>query len=203
MVKKKRVHRLYRDEGLTVRIPRRRKRASHLRIVPPMPMTANVQGTMDVAKDMLLDGRRFRALTMVGTYTRECQIIAVDAGVTGTKIVAALARAGPFLRSRLAYIRGAGQTLRLTHMAAGTATGGRSDFLRSSSCSLCSLVVGSWPSPFSRSIELCLVSCALDYYLDRQLQNHRHLDTLLPFHRLCDFVHSGIPDTSHTYSAPS
>ena len=115
MVKKKRVHRLYRDEGLTVRIPRRRKLASHLRIVPTMPMTANVQGTMDVAKDMLLDGRRFRALTMVGTYTRECQIIAVDAGVTGTKIVAALARAGPFLRSRLAYIRGAGHSTPDSH----------------------------------------------------------------------------------------
>ena len=32
-----RVHRVYPEEGLTVRLTRRRKRASHLRVVPPQP----------------------------------------------------------------------------------------------------------------------------------------------------------------------
>lgn len=91
-VNKKRIHRLYRDEGLTVRLQRRRKRASHLRIVPPMPLTANEQWTMDFVVDMLLDGRRFRALTVVDKFTRECQIIEVDAGLTGAKVVTALER---------------------------------------------------------------------------------------------------------------
>jgi putative transposase len=40
-VNKKRVHRIYREEGLTVRFQRRRKSASHLRVIPPRPTPQN------------------------------------------------------------------------------------------------------------------------------------------------------------------
>lgn len=67
VVNKKRVHRIYREEGLTVRLTRRRKRASHLRMVPPQASQLNERWSMDFVADTLLDGRRFRALTVVDT----------------------------------------------------------------------------------------------------------------------------------------
>lgn len=67
---RKRVHRLYREEGLAVRFTRRRKRASHLRVVPPSPSQMNERWSMDFLADTLLDGRRFRALTVVDNWSR-------------------------------------------------------------------------------------------------------------------------------------
>ena len=47
---------------------------------------------MDFVADTLLDGRRFRALTVVGHCSRACQIIEVDYTLTGSKVVQALER---------------------------------------------------------------------------------------------------------------
>jgi putative transposase len=47
---------------------------------------------MDFVADTLLDGRRFRALTVVDNYSRHSQIIESDFTLTGTKVVAALER---------------------------------------------------------------------------------------------------------------
>jgi putative transposase len=57
MVNKKRVHRIYREEGLTVRLRRRQKRASHLRMLPPQASQVNERWSMDFVADTLLDGR--------------------------------------------------------------------------------------------------------------------------------------------------
>jgi putative transposase len=88
----KRGHRLYREEGLAVRLTHRRKRASQLRVVPPAPSQVNERWSMDFVTDTLLDGRRFRALTVVDNYSRHSQIIESDFTLTGTKVVAALER---------------------------------------------------------------------------------------------------------------
>ena len=92
VVNRKRVHRIYREEGLTVRLTRRRKRASHLRVVPPRPSQVNERWSMDFVADTLLDGRRFRALTVVDNWSRHSQLIEPDFTLTGTKVVAALER---------------------------------------------------------------------------------------------------------------
>lgn len=92
VVNRKRVHRIYREEGLTVRLPRRRKRASHLRVVPPRPSQVNERWSMDFVADTLLDGRRFRALTVVDNWSRHSRLIEPDFTLTGTKVVAALER---------------------------------------------------------------------------------------------------------------
>ena len=47
---------------------------------------------MDFVADMLLDGRRFRALTVVDNYSRYSQIIEPDFTLTGMQVVAALER---------------------------------------------------------------------------------------------------------------
>ncbi|SPP64003.1 conserved hypothetical protein [Nitrospira lenta] len=92
VVNRKRVHRIYREEGLTMRLPRRRKRSSHLRVVPPHPSEMNERWSMDFVADTLLDGQRFRALTVVDTYSRHSQLIESDFTLPGTKVVAALER---------------------------------------------------------------------------------------------------------------
>ena len=91
-INKKRVHRLDREEGVTVRLARRRKRASHLRVVPPPPQQANERWSMDFVADTLLDGRRFRALTVVDNWSRHSPLIEVDVTLTGARVVTALER---------------------------------------------------------------------------------------------------------------
>jgi putative transposase len=73
VVNRKRVHRIYREEGLTVRLTRRRKRASHRRVVPPRPSQVNERWSRDCVADTLLDGRRVRALTVVENGSRHSQ----------------------------------------------------------------------------------------------------------------------------------
>ena len=92
MENKKRAHRLYREEGLAVRFTHRRKRASHLRVVPPSPSQMNERWSMDFVTDTLLDGRRIRALTVVDNWNRHSPLIEVDFALTGTKVVMALER---------------------------------------------------------------------------------------------------------------
>ena len=50
-VNRKWVHRIDREEGWTVRLTRRRKRASHLRVVPPRPSQVNARWSRDYVAD--------------------------------------------------------------------------------------------------------------------------------------------------------
>jgi putative transposase len=92
VVNRKRVHRIYREEGLMVRLTRRRKRASHLRMVPPQPKQLKERWSMNFVADTLLNGRRFRALTVVNNYSRYSQMIELGFTLTGMKVVTALER---------------------------------------------------------------------------------------------------------------
>ncbi len=75
-----------------VRTQRRRKRACHLCVLSPIPTGQNVQWTMNFVANTLLDGRRFRALTVADNFTRDCSTIEADSTLTGSKVVQALAR---------------------------------------------------------------------------------------------------------------
>lgn len=76
----KRVHRVYREEGLQL-ARRRRKR---LRSVPRQPLpevqVINSRWSADFVHDMFGDGRRFRVLNVVDNCSREC--LASDASGT-------------------------------------------------------------------------------------------------------------------------
>jgi len=87
---KKRTYRLYREEGLSVRTKKRKKRASHLRVVPALPAVPNERWSMDFVADSLDSGRRFRALPVVDVFTRECLAIEADFGLNGRKVARAL-----------------------------------------------------------------------------------------------------------------
>ena len=89
-VNKKRTYRIYREEGLSVRTKQRKKRASHLRVVPPAATGPNERWAMDFIHDQLMSGARFRALTVVDTYTRECPLLVAATSFSGKKVAAAL-----------------------------------------------------------------------------------------------------------------
>jgi len=55
-VNAKRVYRLYKLEGLSVRTKKRKKRGSHLRVVPSLPTRPDERWSMDFVQDSLIDG---------------------------------------------------------------------------------------------------------------------------------------------------
>ena len=86
----KRVYRIYREEGLEVRMKRRRKRASHVRLVTPAPERPGERWSMDFVHDQLFDGRPFRILTVVDQLSRESPLIEVDFAMSGQRVADAL-----------------------------------------------------------------------------------------------------------------
>ena len=70
-VNHKRVYRLYRQEGLTVRRRKHKHRVAMARTVLPAPARPNERWSMDFMSDRLADGRAFRVLTVVDQFSRE------------------------------------------------------------------------------------------------------------------------------------
>ena len=88
-VNKKRVRRLYRLEGLQLRIRRRKHMCLHRGPVPK-PSAPGERWSMDFVHDQLLDGRPFRMLTAVDQLSRESPLIEVDFSMSGQKVAEAL-----------------------------------------------------------------------------------------------------------------
>ena len=92
-VGKKLVYRLYREEGLTLhpRSLRRRKtvvtRREAVKVSKP-----NEAWSLDFVADQLANGCRFRALTVLDVFTRECLAIEAGASLRGEQVVAVLNR---------------------------------------------------------------------------------------------------------------
>jgi len=91
-VNHKRTERLYRAEGLALRRKRHRKRAAGVRVLLPRPTRPTERWSMDFLHDRLEDGRRFRVLTMVDDYSRECPALVADTSLTGARVVQVLER---------------------------------------------------------------------------------------------------------------
>lgn len=89
-VNHKRVYRLYREERLLVRPHRPRKHPAVPRVPLAAPTQANQRWGMDFIHDACADGRRFRCLTMVDEYTRECPVIEVDTSLPAARVIGVL-----------------------------------------------------------------------------------------------------------------
>lgn len=89
-VNHKRVHRLYRLEGLALRRRSRKKRAAVPRtpLIPPTRRTE--RWSMDFMRDTLAVGRPFRTFNVVDDLTRENHAIEVDHSLPGARIVRVL-----------------------------------------------------------------------------------------------------------------
>jgi len=91
MINHKRVLRLYREEGLNLRAKRPRRHVSAARrLERTLAERANEVWAMDFVSDALFNGKRFRALTVVDAFTRECLAIRVDQNLRGDDVVAVL-----------------------------------------------------------------------------------------------------------------
>ena len=76
MVNRKRVHRLYRLEGLQLRMRVRRRKHQCLHRGPvPKASRRHERLSMDFVHDQLFDGRRFRMLTVIDQWSRESVIV--------------------------------------------------------------------------------------------------------------------------------
>jgi len=84
----KRVHRLYKLEGLNLRSKRpRRSRAGAHRTEKPKVEQINQCWSMDFVSDQLFDGKRFRILTLVDNYSRKCHATEVGQSLKGMDVV--------------------------------------------------------------------------------------------------------------------
>jgi putative transposase len=89
----KRVYRLYREQGLSLRYKRpKRNKAAQLRQPQSQALAANTLWSMDFVADNLFDGRKLRMLTIVDCFTRESLAIEVDQSLKGDDVARVLSR---------------------------------------------------------------------------------------------------------------
>jgi putative transposase len=92
-VNHKRVRRLYRLEGLQLRMRvRRRKHIALHRGPTPTPTGPTERWSMDFVYDALADGRQFRVLTVVDQWSRESPLLEVATAMSGRTVADALDR---------------------------------------------------------------------------------------------------------------
>ena len=82
----KKLYRLYREEGLTVRKRGGRKRAIGTRALMAIPQGPNQRWSLDFASDALADGRRFRILCVIDNFSRECLEYVEDTALSGHRV---------------------------------------------------------------------------------------------------------------------
>jgi putative transposase len=87
----KRVYRLYKAQGLSLRYKRpKRNKAAQLRQPKTLARQINQMWSMDFVADNLFDGRKLRMLTVLDCYTRECLAIHVGQSLKGEDVAAVL-----------------------------------------------------------------------------------------------------------------
>jgi putative transposase len=82
----KRVYRLYREEGLAMRIRQRRRIRWTGAVSSPVATRANPRWSIDFVSDCVSTGRVIRMLTVVDDCTRECPAIEVDTSLGGWRV---------------------------------------------------------------------------------------------------------------------
>jgi putative transposase len=90
VVNHKRVHRIYREEGLAMRRKQTKRLRAMARTPLELPTRANQVWTMDFTKDRLASGRNFRTLNLMDGCTREALWIEVDTSLPGERVVRVL-----------------------------------------------------------------------------------------------------------------
>ena len=81
-----RIYRLYREEGLTVRKRRARRRAVGMRAPILVEARANARWSLDFVHDQFASGRSFRILNIVDDVTRECLAAIPDTSISGRRV---------------------------------------------------------------------------------------------------------------------
>lgn len=92
MVNRKRVQRIYLEENLAVRPKGRRRRSEAPRPIRAELGRVNERWSLDFVSDTLSNGRRFRALTVIDEYSRECPAIEVAHSIPAERVIQVLER---------------------------------------------------------------------------------------------------------------
>jgi putative transposase len=84
----KRVYRVYREAGLMIRRRRRKSARGGLRasISRSMVSAANQEWALDFVHDAAESGRKFRVLSVIDVYTRECLTLEADTGFPSRRV---------------------------------------------------------------------------------------------------------------------
>ena len=82
----KKLYRLYREEGLSVRRRRGRKRARGTRAPMPIPNRPNVRWSLDFVSDTFGASRKFRILAVNDDCTRENLGLIADTSISGARV---------------------------------------------------------------------------------------------------------------------
>src|SRR3954469_22707244 len=81
-----RIHRLHREEGLTVRKRRARRKATGTRAPILVEAQPNARWSLDFVYDQFANGRRFRVLNLVDDVTKECLGAIPDTSISGRRV---------------------------------------------------------------------------------------------------------------------
>jgi len=81
-----RIYRLYREEGLTVRKRRARRKAVGTRAPILVEAKPNARWSLDFVHDQFASGRRFRILNIVDDVTKECLGAIPETSISGRRV---------------------------------------------------------------------------------------------------------------------
>ena len=91
-VNHKKVERIYREEGLSLRRRARKKAVAIPRVAIPRPTGPGRCYAIDFVHDRLASGRRFKCLKMTDPCSKEVPVIEVDASIGGERVCRILDR---------------------------------------------------------------------------------------------------------------
>ncbi|SHF30791.1 hypothetical protein SAMN05444339_1054 [Loktanella atrilutea] len=98
----KKLYRLSRDEGLSVRRRRGRKRARGTRTPMPLAIMPNQRWSLDFVADTFGASRKFRILAVIDDCCRENLCLVADTSISGARVAANWMRWSGPMESRLA-----------------------------------------------------------------------------------------------------
>lgn len=90
VINHKRTERVYKEEGLSLTIRRRKKRASYARVEIPRAEKRSELWGLDFLHDSMGNGRKLRILPIIDVYTKECHRIEVDRSIGGRRVTSVL-----------------------------------------------------------------------------------------------------------------
>lgn len=89
-VNHKRTERIYREEGLLLKLRRKKKKLRHLRVALEVPNQPDEVWSMDFIFDRLASGRQLKILTMVDHFSRSLPDLLPSTSIKGADVVAIL-----------------------------------------------------------------------------------------------------------------
>ena len=82
----KRTERIYREQGFSLKIRKRKRRISQVRLDLPKAQRPDHRWSMDFIQGVLSSGRRFRMLCVIDQFTKECPVIEIDFSLNGLRV---------------------------------------------------------------------------------------------------------------------